>query len=86
MTHYKSNLRDLEFNLFEVFRADRVLGQGPFAELDVETARDILAEVDRLAREDLAASYTDGDRNPRSSTPRPTPPRCPSRSRSPSGP
>ncbi|MFC4109588.1 acyl-CoA dehydrogenase [Micromonospora zhanjiangensis] len=64
MTHYKSNLRDLEFNLFEVFRADRVLGQGPFAELDVETARDILAEVDRLAREDLAASYTDGDRNP----------------------
>jgi alkylation response protein AidB-like acyl-CoA dehydrogenase len=64
MTHYKSNLRDLEFNLFEVFGVDKVLGQGPYGDIDVDTARDILGEVDRLAREDLAASYTDGDRNP----------------------
>ncbi|HLL64354.1 MAG TPA: acyl-CoA dehydrogenase [Micromonosporaceae bacterium] len=64
MGHYRSNLRDLEFNLFEVFGADRVLGTGPYPDLDVDTARSILAEVDRLAREDLAASYTDGDRNP----------------------
>ncbi|MET7393146.1 acyl-CoA dehydrogenase [Dactylosporangium sp. NPDC005572] len=64
MTHYKSNLRDLEFNLFEVFGVDKVLGQGPYGDIDVDTAKDILAEVDRLAREDLAASYTDGDRNP----------------------
>jgi alkylation response protein AidB-like acyl-CoA dehydrogenase len=64
MTHYKSNLRDLEFNLFEVFGAAEVFGTGPYADLDVDTARSILAEVDRLAREDLAASYTDGDRNP----------------------
>jgi alkylation response protein AidB-like acyl-CoA dehydrogenase len=64
MTHYKTNLRDLEFNLFEVFGAAEVLGTGPYADLDVDTARSILAEVDRLAREDLAASYTDGDRNP----------------------
>ncbi|WP_426509135.1 acyl-CoA dehydrogenase [Dactylosporangium sp. McL0621] len=64
MTHYKSNLRDLEFNLFEVFGVDRVLGQGPYGDIDVDTARSILGEVDRLAREDLAASYVDGDRNP----------------------
>ncbi len=64
MSHYKSNLRDLEFNLFEVFGADEVLGTGPYAELDVDTARSVLAEVDRLAREDLAASYVDGDRTP----------------------
>ncbi len=64
MTHYKSNLRDLEFNLFEVFGADRAFGQEPYTELDVDTARSILAEADRLAREDLAASYTDSDRNP----------------------
>ncbi|MET7747210.1 acyl-CoA dehydrogenase [Micromonospora sp. NPDC005367] len=64
MTHYKSNLRDLEFNLFEVFGADRAFGQQPYSELDADTARSILAEVDRLAREDLAASYTDSDRNP----------------------
>ena len=69
MTHYRSNLRDLEFNLFEApgTAADGghpVFGRGPFADLDVETSRGILAEVDRLAREDLAASYATGDRNP----------------------
>ncbi len=64
MSHYKSNLRDIEFNLFEVLGRDDVLGQGPFAEVDGETARSILVEVDRLAREDLAASYEDSDRNP----------------------
>ncbi len=64
MSHYKSNLRDIEFNLFEVFGREEVYGQGAFAEIDVETAREILKENERLAREDLAASYVDGDRNP----------------------
>jgi alkylation response protein AidB-like acyl-CoA dehydrogenase len=64
VSHYKTNLRDIEFNLFEVLGRDEVLGTGPFAEVDGETARSILAEVDRLAREDLAASYADSDRNP----------------------
>ncbi|WP_181309809.1 acyl-CoA dehydrogenase [Nocardioides campestrisoli] len=64
MSHYKSNLRDIEFNLFEVFGRDEILGTGPFAEVDVDTAREVLAEVDRLAREDIAASYEDSDRNP----------------------
>jgi alkylation response protein AidB-like acyl-CoA dehydrogenase len=64
MTHYKSNLRDLEFNLFEVFGADRTFGQAPYADLDVDTARSILSEVDRLAREELAPSFVPGDRNP----------------------
>ncbi|GIG58067.1 acyl-CoA dehydrogenase [Longispora fulva] len=64
MTHYKSNLRDLEFNLFEVFGLGDVLGTGPYSELDRDTAHSILAEVERLAREDLAASFLDGDRNP----------------------
>ncbi len=64
MSHYKSNLRDIEFNLFEVLGRDEVLGSGPFAEVDGETARSILSEVDRLSREDLAESYEDSDRNP----------------------
>ena len=64
MGHYKSNLRDIEFNLFEVFGADRALGAGPFAELDRDSAKDVLKEVERLATEDLAASFTDSDRNP----------------------
>ncbi|MCU0270649.1 MAG: acyl-CoA dehydrogenase [Acidimicrobiales bacterium] len=64
MGHYKSNLRDIEFTLFEVLGRDEVLGHGPFEETDGETARHILAEVDRLAREDIAASFTDDDRSP----------------------
>jgi alkylation response protein AidB-like acyl-CoA dehydrogenase len=64
MTHYKSNLRDLEFNLFEVFAGDKILGQGPYADIDQDTARSILGEVERLAREDLARSFVDADRNP----------------------
>lgn len=64
MSHYKSNLRDIEFNLFEVLGRQEILGTGPFAEVDADTAREVLAEVDRLAREDLAASYEDSDRNP----------------------
>lgn len=64
MGHYKSNLRDLEFNLFEVFGREQVYGTGPFAEMDVDTARSILAEVERLAVNDLADSFAEGDRNP----------------------
>ncbi len=64
MSHYKTNIRDIEFNLFEVLGRDEVLGTGPFEDVDGETAREIIAEVDRLAREDLAASYESSDRNP----------------------
>ncbi|MGH3321996.1 MAG: acyl-CoA dehydrogenase family protein, partial [Streptosporangiaceae bacterium] len=64
MGHYRSNLRDLEFNLFEVLGRQEVLGAGPYAEMDEDTARGVLAEVDRLAREDLAASFEEADRNP----------------------
>jgi alkylation response protein AidB-like acyl-CoA dehydrogenase len=64
MSHYKSNVRDIEFNLFEVLGRDEVLGTGPFEEIDGETAREILTEVDRMAREDLAESFVDSDRNP----------------------
>jgi alkylation response protein AidB-like acyl-CoA dehydrogenase len=64
MGHYKSNLRDIEFNLFEVLQRQHLLGREPYPELDEETARDILTEVERLALGPLAESFTDGDRNP----------------------
>ncbi|GAA1126873.1 acyl-CoA dehydrogenase [Nocardioides aquiterrae] len=64
MSHYKSNIRDIEFNLFEVLGRDEVLGTGPFAEVDADTAREVLAEVDRLARDELAASFVESDRTP----------------------
>jgi alkylation response protein AidB-like acyl-CoA dehydrogenase len=62
--HYRSNVRDIEFNLFEVFGRDGVYGKGPWSEIDMVTACEILSEVDRLARGALAASYEDADRNP----------------------
>jgi hypothetical protein len=64
MGHYKSNLRDIEFNLFEVFGADKHLGQGPFGNLDIDSAKDVLKEVERLCTNDLAASFVEGDRTP----------------------
>ncbi|MFD7918026.1 acyl-CoA dehydrogenase [Streptomyces sp. NPDC059740] len=63
MGHYKSNLRDIEFNLFEVLGRDSVYGTGPFAEMDVDTAKSVLAETARLAENELAASFADADRN-----------------------
>ncbi|MEU2758489.1 acyl-CoA dehydrogenase [Streptomyces albidoflavus] len=64
MGHYKSNLRDIEFNLFEVLGRDKQYGTGPFTEMDVDTAKSILEEVARLAENDLADSFADADRNP----------------------
>src|SRR5215218_9295926 len=64
VSHYRTNLRDIEFNLFEVLDRQRILGTGPFEDMDEDTARAILTEVERLAREDLAASYEDSDRHP----------------------
>ena len=64
MGHYKSNLRDIEFNLFEVLGRDKLYGTGPFEEMDVDTAKSILDELTRLAENELAESFTDADRNP----------------------
>ena len=64
MGHYRSNLRDIEFNLFELLGRDEILGTGPFAEADPETARGILAEVERLAAGPVAESFAAADRHP----------------------
>src|SRR5215216_4086204 len=61
MSHYKSNVRDIEFNLFEVLGREAILGSEPYADLDRETVSAILAEADHLARTKLAESFTDGD-------------------------
>jgi alkylation response protein AidB-like acyl-CoA dehydrogenase len=64
MSHYVHNLRDVEFNLFELFGRDQVLGTAPFEDIDLDTAREMLAEMARLATEDLAPSLTESDHNP----------------------
>jgi alkylation response protein AidB-like acyl-CoA dehydrogenase len=64
VSHYKSNVRDQVFNLFEVFGLDKALGEGSYSDLDVDTAREMLAEVSRLAEGPIAESFADSDRNP----------------------
>ncbi len=64
MGHYKSNVRDQVFNLFEVFGVDKALGQGTFSDLDVDTATEMLGEMARLAEGPIADSFVEGDRNP----------------------
>ncbi|MEU8088808.1 acyl-CoA dehydrogenase [Micromonospora sp. NPDC049101] len=62
MGHYRSNVRDLEFNLFEVF--DTGIGRGPFAQTDADTARRLLRETAALASGAVADCFADADRNP----------------------
>jgi alkylation response protein AidB-like acyl-CoA dehydrogenase len=64
MGHFRSNLRDIEFNLFEVFRVQEHLGSGPFEGVDIDVARDTLRELNSVATGPLAASFADADRNP----------------------
>jgi len=64
MGHYKSNVRDLEFNLFEVFGRAEILGSGPFADVDEDIARSILEEVNRVSTGVIADSFEEGDRTP----------------------
>ena len=63
MSHYKSNVRDIEFNLFEVLGREEILGTDPYADLDRATVSEILAEVDHLARTKLAESFSDAGHN-----------------------
>jgi alkylation response protein AidB-like acyl-CoA dehydrogenase len=62
--HYIANVRDLEFNLFEVLDVGAVLGTGRYSDLDVDTAKTILAEAARLAEGPVADSFAYADRNP----------------------
>ncbi|MBI5515465.1 MAG: acyl-CoA dehydrogenase [Deltaproteobacteria bacterium] len=63
--HYKSNLRDIFFNLFEFLDIGRrTLGQGPFAHLDEASMRESLAGLEAYCRKEFGTSYVDLDREP----------------------
>ena len=64
MSHYKSNVRDLEFNLFEALALDEVLSGEAFGDLDADSVRQMLSEAARLAEGPVAESFADGDRHP----------------------
>ncbi len=63
--HYKSNLRDTFFNLFEVLEIQRTtLGRGPFVGVDEETAREALKQSEKLVLGELQQSFVESDRVP----------------------
>jgi alkylation response protein AidB-like acyl-CoA dehydrogenase len=64
MGHYKSNVRDLEFNLFEVLELEKALATGEFGDLDGESVRQMLDEASKLAEGPVAESFAVSDRNP----------------------
>jgi hypothetical protein len=63
--HYKSNLRDIFFNLFEVLRIDeKILGKGEFSGMDADVARATLEAYDEFCARELAPSWVASDRIP----------------------
>ena len=61
--HYQSNLRDIEFNLFEYLKIqDTTLGHGGFKSMDEETAREALRGLQILCENELAESFVPADR------------------------
>ena len=64
MGHYKANVRDIEFNLFEVLNLDKLLDTGAYGDLDSDTVRQLLVEVKNLAEGPIADSFADADRHP----------------------
>ena len=64
MGHYITNVRDIEFNLFEVLNVGDVLASGGYGDLDADTVRTMLDEVARLAEGPVAESFAAADRKP----------------------
>jgi alkylation response protein AidB-like acyl-CoA dehydrogenase len=63
MGHFRSDLRDIEFDLFEVFRVHEAPA-APDADTDPDTLRGLLRELERLATGPLAEGFADADRHP----------------------
>jgi alkylation response protein AidB-like acyl-CoA dehydrogenase len=63
--HYKSNLRDIQFNLFEFQKVqDFALGKGPYTNMDFETSKDILTNFEAMCRDEFSTSFVESDRVP----------------------
>lgn len=62
--HYKSNVRDLLFNLLEWSPIRDQFGTGAYEDFDAQTVRDILKEVAALAEGPVAESFVAADREP----------------------
>jgi alkylation response protein AidB-like acyl-CoA dehydrogenase len=64
VSHYKANVRDLTFNLFEVLNLEKILTSGEFGTLESDDVHSMLDEAARQAEGPLAASFEESDRVP----------------------
>lgn len=62
INRYKADLREMFFTLFEQFGFDDIAGKGPYEGWDEETAKSILNETYRFAREVMGPINAQGDR------------------------
>jgi len=63
--HYKSNLRDILFNLFEVNDiGSNVLNHPRFSTMDEDNAKDALAGIETFAQEVFQKAFVPSDRTP----------------------
>ncbi len=63
--HYKHNLRDLNFNLFEFLDIGRSsLGKAPFGDFDETAARQTLETFAEVCLKEMAPSFSESDHNP----------------------
>lgn len=63
--HYKANMRDIFFNLFEVHKIqDLLLAQRPFAAIDESTAKESLVAFRTLVLSTAAKSFAESDQVP----------------------
>ncbi len=63
--HYRSNLRDIRFNLFEFLDVgNTTLGKGPFQSMTQETAQAALEQFEKVAMNELAPSFAVTDKAP----------------------
>ena len=63
--HYKPNLRDLFFNLFEFLDIGRTsLGKGPFGDFDETAARQALETFAQVCVNEMAPSFAESDHTP----------------------
>jgi alkylation response protein AidB-like acyl-CoA dehydrogenase len=63
--HFKSNLRDIFFNLFEVHNiGTSVLGTPSFPSMDESGIREILSTLEQVCSSEFSKCYADTDRNP----------------------
>lgn len=64
-SHYRCNMRDIHFNLFEMNpMEEKIFSQPPYKHLDVDTAKELLKSTLDVVMDKYSTSFVDGDEIP----------------------